>query len=173
MADLAILDRRRDHAERVAELYSELRNDLYRHLVANGARPQVAQDLAQEAFLRLHAALLDGTEVLNPRAWVFTVAHNLAANHRRRPAEHDLPDEINLASTSEGDNPEAVLLQSERMARIDRAFVQLSRQQRLCLSLRAEGFQYKQIAGMTGLGVSTVGEFLRRAICRLREALGD
>ena len=173
MAGQATLDGRTDQAKRVAELYCELREDIYRHLVANGIRAHVAQELAQEAFLRLHSALLKGVEIANPRAWVFTVAHNLAVNNLRRRQEHGLADGIEPVSTAEGDNPEAVLLRSERMARIDRAFVLLSRQQRLCLSLRAEGFQYKQIAGMTGLGVSTVGEFLRRAISKLRDALHD
>jgi len=172
MAERALMGGRTDHAKRVAELYCELRDDLYRHLVANGIRPQVSQELTQEAFLRLHGALLEGGDIANPRGWVFTVAHNLAVNSRRRP-EQDLPDDIELAATAEGDNPEAVLLRSERMARIDQAFVRLSRQQRLCLSLRVEGFQYKQIAVMTGLGVSTVGEFLQRAIVKLREALHD
>lgn len=151
MAQNAECEGRTDPSTRVAELYCELRDELYRRLVANGIRPHLAQELTQATFLRLHASLIDGNNILNSRAWVFTVAHNLALNSRRRP----------------------LLLRSERMARIDRAFVTLSRQQRLCLSLRAEGFRYKEIANITGLGISTVGEFLQRAICRLREALHE
>jgi RNA polymerase sigma-70 factor (ECF subfamily) len=173
MAVNAVFEARADYANRVTELYRESREELYRYLVATGVRPHHAQEFTQEAFLRLHAAFAEGTAIENPRAWAFAVAHNLAVNSLRRASEHALPGDVDVASTAEGDNPESLLLRTERMQRVHRAFVSLSRQQRLCLSLRAEGFQYKQIAGITGLGVSTVGEFLRRAMVRLKEALRD
>src|SRR6476646_7560579 len=99
-----------EHSERVAELYEELRDDVYRYLVATGMRPQAAQELTQEAFLRLHATLLEGNSISSPRAWIFTVARNLAVNSRRRPAPSGSGDEIALVSTAEGDNPEIQLL---------------------------------------------------------------
>jgi RNA polymerase sigma-70 factor (ECF subfamily) len=157
--------------ERVAELYEELRDDVYRYLAATGIQPQTSQELTQDAFLRLHAALLDGNTITNPRAWIFTVARNLAVNSRRRPEPGGSGEEVDLVSTAEGDNPEAQVLRAERMARVHRAFAGLSPQQRQCLSLRAEGFQYKEIAGMMGLAVPTVGEFLRRGIVKLKDAL--
>jgi RNA polymerase sigma-70 factor (ECF subfamily) len=173
MAEKAVLQIKADRAARVTELYRELREDLYRYLVATGIRPHAAQEFTQETFLRLHVAFEEGNALENPRAWAFAVAHNLAVNSRRRENEQDLNGNVEVASTAEGDNPELLLLRTERMRRVQRAFVSLSRQQRVCLSLRAEGFQYKEIAGMTGLGVSTVGEFLRRAMARLKETLRD
>jgi DNA-directed RNA polymerase specialized sigma24 family protein len=44
----------------------------------------------------------------------------------------------------------------------------LSRQQRLCLELRGQGLQYRQIAEVLQVRTSTVGEFLRRGIKQLR-----
>jgi RNA polymerase sigma-70 factor (ECF subfamily) len=173
MAENAVLPATADHARRVTELYRESREELYRYLVATGIRPHLAQEFTQETFLRLHNALMQGSAIENPRAWAFAVAHNLAVNSLRRADEQDLTDDWEIAAPAEGHNPELLLLRTERMQRVHRAFVSLSRQQRVCLSLRAEGFQYKQIARMTGLGVSTVGEFLRRAIVRLKEALRD
>src|SRR5215813_10112337 len=101
MAGQATIGGSTEFAQRVAELYCELRDNLYRHLVAHGVRPQVAQELTQETFLRLHGAMLEGSDIANPRGWVFTVAHHLAVNHRRRRHEQELPDEIELASTAE------------------------------------------------------------------------
>lgn len=161
------------HAADVGVLYEEIRDNVYRYLVASGIRAPAAQEFTQEAFLRLHAALLNGSTVANPRAWIFTVAHNLAVNSHRRPQESAPADDLDRIASATGDNPEARLLRAERLARVHRAFEDLSPQQRQCLSLRAEGFQYKEIAGITGLGVSTVGEFLRRAMVKLKEKLHD
>ena len=51
------------------------------------------------------------------------------------------------------------------------AIENLSPQQRSCLHLRAEGFRYREIAGILGINPSTVGEFLQRAVKRLRKAI--
>lgn len=42
-----------------------------------------AEDIAQEAFARLWATLAEGTDVRNPRAFLYTVAGNLIKNHIR------------------------------------------------------------------------------------------
>ena len=63
------------------------------------------------------------------------------------------------------------MLERERMAQIHRAVENLSPQQRSCLHLRAEGFRYREIAAIIGINPSTVGEFLQRAVKRLRKAL--
>ena len=66
-----------------------------------------------------------------------------------------------------------MLLDRERMLRLHRAVSLLSHQQRQCLQLRVEGFRYREIAEILGVGSSTVGEFLQRAIHKLRKALYD
>jgi DNA-directed RNA polymerase specialized sigma24 family protein len=43
----------------------------------------------------------------------------------------------------------------------------------LCLYLRAEGLRYNEIAATIGVGASTVGEFLNRAVTRLRKAIDE
>jgi RNA polymerase sigma-70 factor (ECF subfamily) len=48
---------------------------------------------------------------------------------------------------------------------------QLSPQQKVCIHLRAEGMRYREIAEVLGVSISTVEEFLARAIARLRMKL--
>ena len=45
------------------------------------AMPGVAEDIVQEAFMRLHAQF---DEVREPRRWLYRTVHNLALNHRRQ-----------------------------------------------------------------------------------------
>jgi RNA polymerase sigma-70 factor (ECF subfamily) len=49
----------------------------------------------------------------------------------------------------------------------------LSEQQRRCLHLRLEGLRYPEIAAVLGISASAVGEFLRRAIVRLRKVIHE
>src|SRR5690242_4397119 len=78
-ADKAIQDE-------VAQLFLEAREDVYRYLLSLGLFPPQAQEGAQEAFLRLYATLKKGEKILNTRAWIFRVAHNLGLKIRARQA---------------------------------------------------------------------------------------
>jgi RNA polymerase sigma-70 factor (ECF subfamily) len=78
------------------------------------------------------------------------------------------------ASVADGTpSPERELLDRERLSRLRKAVFALSRQQRHCLHLRVEGFRYREIAEIIGVSTSTVGEFLRRAVSRLRKEMYD
>ena len=70
-------------------------------------------------------------------------------------------------------NPEQSLLERERMRRFHWGVENLSEQQRRCLHLRLEGLRYPEIAAVLGISASAVGEFLRRAIVRLRKAIHE
>ena len=63
------------------------------------------------------------------------------------------------------------MIEREKLLRMHRAAETLSPQQRQCLHLRAEGLRYQEIADTIGVSVSTVSEFLKRAIVRLRKAV--
>jgi RNA polymerase sigma-70 factor (ECF subfamily) len=80
---------------------------------------------------------------------------------------------LEAAMTDRGPGPEARVLQRERTARVGAALAELSPQQLRCLYLRAEGLRYKEIAETLGVGVSTVSQFLTRAIARLRRAADE
>ena len=161
--------------EFVSRAYAENRNVVYRYLVALGLRPSAAQDLTQEVFLKLYVAVGNSKRIQNARAWMFTVASHLALNHlRAENCQFSLSgDDVArwLESQAQpGVDPEKVILDRERAVRLQEAISSLSPQQRICLHLRAEGFRYREIAKTLGVSVPTVGEFLRRAISKLRRA---
>ena len=157
--------------DQVAQLFLEAREDVYRYLLSLGLYPPQAQEGAQEVFLRLYAALKKGEKILNPRAWIFRVAHNLGLKIRARQnfqAPFDADLELQLAGP--GMNPEQSLIERERTLRFHQAIEGLSNQQRQCLFLRLEGLRYPEIAAALGISASAVGEFLRRAIARLKKS---
>lgn len=156
--------------DQVAQLFVEARDDVYRYLLSLGLHPPQAQEGAQEVFLRLYATLKKGENIQNPRAWIFRVAHNLGLKIRARQSSQ-APFDANLESRiadSEMD-PEQGLLQRERTLRFHEAIQRLSEQQQRCLFLRLEGLRHPEIGSVLGISASAVGEFLRRAISRLRK----
>jgi RNA polymerase sigma-70 factor, ECF subfamily len=154
----------------VAQLFEESREDVYRYLLTLGLTPPRAQEAVQEVFLRLYAVMKKGEEIQNPRAWVFRVAHNWGLKVRARySAESPFDPELELRLASPAQSPEQELLEREKLRRFHRAVEGLSDQQRRCLLLRMEGLRYPEIGAALGISVSAVGEFLRRAVTRLRK----
>jgi len=156
--------------DEVAQLFLEAREDVYRYLLSLGLYPPQAQEGAQEVFLRLYATLKKGEKIQNPRAWIFRVAHNLGLKIRARESSL-APFDANLESqlAAPALDPEQSLLERDRALRFHRAVERLSEQQKRCLFLRLEGLRYPEIASALGISASAVGEFLRRAIVRLRQ----
>jgi RNA polymerase sigma-70 factor (ECF subfamily) len=155
--------------ERVAELFEECRGDVYRYLLTLGLHPPKAQEAAQEVFLRLYVTMKRGEDIRNPKAWLFRVAHNYGLKVRSQQGSvvaFDDGMEARLADPAEG--IEMSLIERERALRFHRAVANLSEQQRRCLLLRLEGLRYPEIGQALGISASAVGEFMRRAIVRLR-----
>jgi RNA polymerase sigma-70 factor, ECF subfamily len=159
--------------DQVGQLFLDLREDVYRYLLTLGLYPALAQENTQEVFLRLYSTLKSGEKIENHRAWIFKVAHNQGLKSRVRQ-DREAPFDPNLEARIESlePNPERELLDRERDLRFHRAVEGLSEQQRRCLMLRLEGLRYPEIGSALGISASAVGEFLRRAMARLRRS-GD
>ena len=156
--------------DKVSQLFEEARDDVYRYLLTLGLHPARAQEAVQEVFLRLYATLKKGESIENPRGWVFRVAHNYGLKVRERQvSEEPIGAALEARLSTPGENPEAELLERERMLRFHHAVEGLSEQQKRCLFLRMEGLRYPEIGSAMGISASAVGEFLRRAIARLKK----
>jgi len=155
--------------DEVAQLFVEARDDVYRYLLSLGLYPPQAQEGAQEVFLRLYATLKKGEKIQNPRAWIFRVAHNHGLKIRsRQTSQGPFDAELELRIASSEMNPEQSVLEREQNLRFHKAVQGLSEQQQRCLFLRLEGLRYPEIASALGISASAVGEFLRRAIAKLK-----
>lgn len=154
------------------EVYRNARNDLYYYLITLGLRSHQAQEVTQDAFLKLYVAMRDGEEIRNTRAWLFRVAHNLGLNVREKESRlHRLDAEDSIPAQSNQESPERSMIEKERRAALQHAMAGLSPQQRQCLYLRAEGLRYHEIAAAIGISSSSVGEFLRRGLSKLRKVV--
>ena len=156
--------------ERVEEIYVSERNHIYTYLLYCGVPAQRAQELAQDSFLKLYLKMSKGEPIENPRAWLYRVAHNFALRyHEREPVFDEIGADFRLPEA--GPDPESALIERQHRVALLDAVRDLSPQQRNCLHLRAQGLHYREIAETIGISTSTVGEFLRRAVTRLKEVM--
>ena len=167
------IDRTNELHDRVTAVYEDARDDVYYYALTLGLTPPQAQEVAQEVFLRLYTSLRDGEDIQNVRGWVFRVAHNFGLKLRAKEREHSAIDDTIERSPSSERTPEQTAIENERQRRIREALEELSPQQRQCLHLRAAGLRYREIGESIGIGTSTVNEFIRRAVTRLKKALND
>jgi len=172
----AVIEERRilSHREQIIQLFREIRTPLFSYLVCMGLKPHEADDVVQEAFLRLHCQLECGAKIEEPRAWVFRVARNASLNmqrvQRRLVSETNLDqdEDFNLLQRCDpGKNPEELYLSKEAMQRLGAGIAKLTEPQRQCVYLRAQGLRYREIAVVLGVNVSSAAELLQRAIVRL------
>jgi len=132
------------------------------------------EEVTQEVFLALFRHLQLGKSRRNLRGWIFRVAHNLALKRwaaNKRLHEIIDPDETivdrQLAATP---NPEEQMTSGQALAHLRATLRALPKQDRWCLSLRAEGLRYREIATVVGISLGGVSIALARAVARLRRA---
>jgi RNA polymerase sigma-70 factor, ECF subfamily len=155
----------------VEQIYSQTRAAICAYIRCLGVTDAQAQEVTQEVYLLLYQTMRKGKEVLNLRAWLFRVAHNLSLRVRsREKAFRSVDPDWERFTSLTVESPERAMLDREKMRKVQSALETLSPQQRNCLYLRAEGLRYREIAEVMGISLSTVNEFLRRAIARLAEA---
>lgn len=151
-------------------LFEELRKPLLRYLICLGLSADEAQDVVQDAFLNLHRSLAGGAAHENIRAWLFSVAHNQARNrqksyHRRFGA----PLEDGALEPLDESTPEHAVLKKEKFRRLASAIRALTKVERECLLLRAEGLRYREIGEVVEMSTSTVADTVDRAVKKLAE----
>lgn len=169
---LGLMQRTLTLEEKVGELFELLRDPLYLYLKAVVGNSTEAEEITQEAFLRLYRTLHRGQQISNVRFFLFRVAHNLALDARERrgryqETETQTWDELKQSLPDPGLNPEQRVLQMERFERLHAAMAWLSPQELQCLHLRAEGFRYREIGEILEINTKSAAEFLRRGIRKL------
>ncbi len=130
----------------------------------------LAEDAAQEAFIRAWQHLPSYRPRSPFRNWVYRIASNVALDALRRERETVDIDTLPLSTSDEG--PEAAVEGIERGERVRQAVLTLPPASRAVLVLREyEGLSYREIADTLSIPIGTVMSRLNYARNRLRETL--
>lgn len=162
--------------EEVLDLFDTCAPGLRRYIQSCGLPPDVADDVVQETFLALFRHLCGGGARHNLRGWLVQVSYRLALKQRERLTRRQQreaawePHHADLALDPSND-PEAQLLVSQHRDRLQSAYRALPERERHCLSLRAEGLRYRDIARTLGISLGAVAKALTYAVSRLSNSV--
>jgi len=154
--------------EEVVALFERHRNPLLRYLLSFRIAPPDAEEIVQEVFLSLFQHLRRGKSRANLHGWVFKVAHNLALRDRIRAQR--LSPGVPEAQMDSAPGPEERAAESQRQDRLWAVVKALPEMDRCCLSLRAEGLRYREIAEVMGISLGAVANSLEKSLSRLSRA---
>lgn len=162
--------------ETCEELFEALEGALLCYALRLLKDQDMAEDIVQEAFLRLHG---QGGAVREPRRWLYRTVHNLALNQRRTASRIvSLGAEAPGATAAADDPVDAQPLPDEQLARWEgiglvRLGLQgLDERSRAVVELRfREELSYQAIAERTGLTAGHVGYLLHHALKSMADEL--
>jgi len=181
----------------LATLAAEGRESAYRELLSRYERPvfslvyrmvrqrSLAEDLAQEAFIRAFGAIDSYNPGYKFSSWLFKIANNHTIDWLRKKkldtvsidgapnatgAEETARTSWDLESRAE--RPDAYVENRELGGQIEEAIAELRPEYRTVVLLRhVEGYAYDEIAETMDLPLGTVKTYLHRARAELKELL--
>jgi len=175
--------------EAFAELARRHEKPLWNFLRRFVSDAATAEDLMQEALLRVVRARLEWQPSARFSTWLYTIARNLCTDHARRMSLRragSLDGQQMATDGGDGDSgprridgvpssdpgAEAVVRSREIAARIEAALASLPVEQREVFLMRETmDLSFSEIARAVGVSEPTVKSRMRYALVRLREAL--
>jgi RNA polymerase sigma-70 factor (ECF subfamily) len=147
--------------------YRDLYPSLFRYAHRFTGDADAAEDIVQEAFLRLLDQDLPDDEV---RPWIFVVATNLARDRARKRERRRRLLAARGDTRGSVSSPYEDVERAERVAAVRWALEELSDRDRQMLLMREEGFRYVEIAEALGVRPTSVGALIARALKRFTAA---
>lgn len=143
--------------------------------------PLLAEDLAQESFIKAFRALSTFDPERKLSSWLFKIAHNTTLDHLRRRNLETVPlepggdqdsDRQSSWQDTEALSPERSAEMSDLAEAIESALDQLRPEYREVVALRyQEGLAYQEIAEILDLPMGTVKTHIHRARRQMAEIL--
>ncbi len=173
----AELMRRAREGDRVAfgELVERYRDGLVNYLARMSGNLDDAQDLAQEAFVRLFQAAATYREQGQLQAFLYRIATNLLRSQRRKARRRKwVPFEGQRDKSSADPSPQDAALGAEMVLRVDQALREIPERFRAPLVLHViEEWPLARIAETLGCRLGTVKSRISRARRDLRRLLAE
>ncbi len=165
--------------ESIEELFAALESPLLHYAQRLTGSFAAAEDVVQDAFMKLHAQFID---VREPRRWLYRTVHNLSINVRRRtnkivplPSASASDDPASASATESADPqplPDETIARWEGIGLVRLSLDTLDERSRELIRLKFhEDLSYKQIAERTGLKVGHVGYLLHHALKGIADEL--
>jgi len=186
VTDEALMIRyQRGDSSAFAQLVRRHQTPLYNFAFRQLGAPQVAEDVVQDAFVRVVQNAGDFKHEARFTTWLYTIARNLCIDQMRKRALRRHPSLDESRSSEEGEGPTLGEQTADTTANVERdaggaeikqriakAVETLPNEQREVFLMRElANLPFKEIAEITGVPENTVKSRMRYALERLQEAL--
>ena len=138
-----------------------------------------AEDLTQEAFVKIYLSLKDFRMESSFSTWVYRITANLCTDFLKRHSKRSIIEEsveqsAEVVAKAKESNPLFLLTQKELASKVEETLQTLGEDQRLVLTLRAiERLPYKDIADVLGCSIGAVKMRVHRAREAFREKISS
>ena len=172
------------HPGAFSELYDRYRDRLVHFIARKTGDRDRAEDLVQEAFIRVTRHLHRFDQSKKFSTWIYTICSNLAKNELRNRSRSPLvlfqkltthwePDHRPLQFEDLSGRPDDQYRKRHLKETIDKAVEQLPEHHRIVFVLREmEGKTYEEISEITGVNLGTVKSRLNRARNNFAQVIG-
>ena len=162
-------------ADAFSALFSNLYPAIYRFHLGSIKRPEVAEDLTQKTFLKLHVARRRYRKGAPVKPWVFTIAKNVQRDlfRRQRRSREQLIEETDYrwAHYAGDEQPQRDMLMQRKLKV---AIQSLPEGQRDVILLhKFEGLSMEEVASTLQIGVSAAKVRAHRGYASLRRSLDE
>jgi RNA polymerase sigma-70 factor (ECF subfamily) len=178
--DMILLERAREgDLDAFNDLVTLYQDQLFALVVRMVPDRDQASDVTQEAFFSAYRNLA-GFRGGSVKSWLNRIAVNAAMDtqraRKRRPVQPypELEDESWQPPADESADPVTTFLTTERAHVLNAALASITSDQRMAIVLfDVEGYDYQEIADMTGVSLGTVKSRIHRGRLALRDRLAD
>ena len=169
--NLAARIKKGDHSA-FKDLFDLHHAELYRYLVSRKVPGNIAEDLVQQAFVKIWEMRSDINEDLSLRAYLFRIAYTRMLNHFRDQAKFDDSGDIPDTAGSTVLRADSATQQREIREAIAKALETLPERRRAVFELCfLKEFSYKETAEALEISVKTVENHMGHALKAMRKAL--
>lgn len=152
--------------------YDQYIEKIFRFVFLRVNSEQVAQDLSSETFLRFWQTLNSGTEIQNPKAFIYQIARNLVIDHYREKnqAQFISIEEIEISDPKA--NLEKDIYLASDISQVQKVLPELKEEyQSVLVWYYLDELSISEIAGILGKTENAVRVTIHRALNSLRELL--
>lgn len=157
-----------------AHIINAYKNPLYATIVRMTGNAQIAQDLVQEAFIKIYEQLAkyDGKGPF--KSWLYRVATNYCIDEFRKKSYQMKTEELQEGTLQEPVHPEVIYIKNEQSRQLEHLLSKLPEKERAILLMRySNELSYEEIAQLLQTTVSDVRNKLHRVKKKLRRQVKE
>ncbi len=155
-----------------AHIIDKYKNRLYATILRMTRNPQNAQDLVQEAFIKVYQQLNKYDQKGSFSSWIYRVAINHCMDEFRKKSYKMKQAEINEEKIVNTNHPEVVFLKKEKSRQLERLIATLPEDERMIILLRyVSELSYNEISELIEIPLSDVRSKLHRAKKKMRDTV--